>query len=43
MYTTATVSYITGKPEQLTGDKQLLHVYAFLLARTRGSRKSPRP
>src|SRR5262249_10925148 len=31
LYTTATMSYITGKPEPLTGDKQLLHVYAFLL------------
>jgi ABC-type nitrate/sulfonate/bicarbonate transport system substrate-binding protein len=32
LYTTATVSYITGKPEPLTGDKKLLHVYSFLLA-----------
>jgi len=42
LYTTATVSYITGKPEQLTGDKQLLHVYAFLLASDTWIKEKPR-
>jgi len=42
LYTTATVSYITGKPEQLTGDKQLLHVYAFLLASDTWIKEKPK-
>ena len=42
MYTTATVSYITGKPEPLTGGKQLLHVYAFLLASDTWIKEKPK-
>ena len=42
LYTTATVSYITGKPEPLTGDKKLLHVYAFLLASDTWIKEKPR-
>ena len=42
LYTTATVSYITGKPEPLTGDKQLLHVYAFLLASDTWIKEKPK-
>jgi len=42
LYTTATVSYITGKPEPLTGDRQLLHVYAFLLASDTWIKEKPK-
>jgi len=42
LYTTATVSYITGKPEPLTGDKQLLYVYAFLLASDTWIKEKPK-
>jgi NitT/TauT family transport system substrate-binding protein len=42
LYTTATVSYISGKPEPLIGDKKLLHVYAFLLASDTWIKEKPR-
>jgi NitT/TauT family transport system substrate-binding protein len=42
LYTTATVSYITGKPEPLTGDKQLLHAYSSLLASDEWIKEKPR-
>jgi NitT/TauT family transport system substrate-binding protein len=42
LYTTATVSYISGKPEPLTGDKKLLHVYAFLLASDTWIKEKPK-
>src|SRR5207244_10554344 len=42
LYTTATVSYINGKPEPLTGDKKLLHVYAFLLASDTWIKEKPK-
>lgn len=42
LYTTATVSYVTGKPEPLIGDKKLLHVYSFLLASDTWIKEKPR-
>jgi NitT/TauT family transport system substrate-binding protein len=42
LYTTATMSYLSGKPEPLVGDKKLLHVYAFLLASDTWIKEKPR-
>ena len=40
--TTATMSYMSGKPEPLTGDQKLLHVYSFLLASDTWIKEKPK-